>query len=74
MTISCERCKNEVFKYEMCNYCGKKLCYNCIKSSQRPTKTSRLVICKNCWSSMKKRTAFKNKKVVEAAQEKKPAA
>jgi late competence protein required for DNA uptake (superfamily II DNA/RNA helicase) len=67
MTISCERCKNEVFKYEACNYCGRKLCYSCIKSSQRPQKTTRLVICKDCWSSMRKRSAFKNKKTLEPA-------
>jgi hypothetical protein len=62
MTILCERCKKEVFKYEICNYCGRKICYSCTKSSQRPTKVSRLAICKDCWGAMKKRSAFKNKK------------
>ena len=75
MTISCERCKNEVFKYETCNYCGRNICYSCTKSSQRPLKTSRLAICKDCWSNMKKRTAFKNKKgLVDLVPEKKAAA
>jgi hypothetical protein len=38
------------------------ICNLCAKSSSRYKKTTRLVICKDCWGNMKKRTAFKNKK------------
>lgn len=62
MTIICERCKRETYKYEICNYCNKKICDLCEKSSQRSQKVVRLVICKDCWSNLKKRTAFKNKR------------
>ncbi|MCL4374137.1 MAG: hypothetical protein M1360_03875 [Candidatus Marsarchaeota archaeon] len=58
--ILCERCKRETYRYETCNYCGRKVCYDCIKSSRRYHKTVRLVICKDCWGDMKKRRAFKN--------------
>lgn len=62
MTNLCERCKREMFKQVTCNYCSRKLCYNCMKSSQRVQKVTMLVICKDCWSNLKKRTAFKNKR------------
>ncbi len=71
MLTSCDRCKREVFKYEQCNYCKRKICYNCMKSSQRSPKTRRLVICKDCWGMMPRRKAFKNRKstiVVEEGQ------
>ena len=61
MALSCERCKDEVFKYLSCDYCGRKICNNCIKSSARASKISRLVICKDCWGDMKKREKYKNK-------------
>ena len=61
MTLSCERCKDEVFKYIACNYCGRDICNNCIKSSARASKISRLVICKDCWGNLSKRGKFKNK-------------
>lgn len=60
--LTCERCRDETAAVELCNYCGKKICYNCMKSSQRHRKTLRLVICKSCWSSMPKRMAFKTKR------------
>jgi hypothetical protein len=69
MVILCDRCKQEVFKYELCNYCKRKICYNCVKSSQRSPKTRRLVICRDCWGSMKKRGAFKNRKSEVAVPE-----
>lgn len=62
MTYLCERCKREIFKHELCNYCNKKICNDCIKSSMRVQKVTRLVICKDCWSNLKRRTAFKNKR------------
>ncbi len=61
MTLSCERCKDEVFKYLSCDYCSRKICNNCIKSSARASKISRLVICKDCWGDLKKRERYKNK-------------
>jgi hypothetical protein len=47
------------------------VCNLCEKSSSRFKKTTRLVICKDCWGSMKKRSAFKSNKaeVVEARAE-----
>lgn len=62
MALLCERCKREIFRYEICNYCGRKICDSCVKSSQKPQKTVRLVICKDCWSDMKKRKAFKSRR------------
>ncbi len=62
MIMLCERCKREVYRYEACTYCNRKVCYSCIKSTQRSPKTRRLVICRDCWGSMKKRGAFKNRK------------
>ncbi len=71
MAMLCERCRTEVYKYVVCNYCGRKICNDCIKSSQRASKTTRLVICKDCWSDMKKRKAYKTK--VSLAEIKAPA-
>ena len=62
MTYLCERCKREITKYEICSYCGRKIGEECVKSSQRIQKVTRLVICKDDWSNMKRRTAFKNRK------------
>ena len=61
LAMLCERCRKEIYKYVVCNYCGRKICNDCMKSSQRASKTNRLVICKDCWSDMKKRKAYKNK-------------
>lgn len=69
MTFSCEICKREIYKNETCNYCNRKICNNCMKSSQRVQKVTRLVICKECWSNIKKRTAFKNRKAEVKAVE-----
>lgn len=61
MTFLCERCKREINKYEICTYCNRKICNECIKSSMRVQKVTRLVICKDDWGNIKKRTAFKNR-------------
>ncbi|MGC8547423.1 MAG: hypothetical protein ACP5MC_00260 [Candidatus Micrarchaeia archaeon] len=58
----CERCKREIYKYEVCNYCGRKIGQECVKSSRRVSKSVRLVICKDCWSDISKRKAFKSAK------------
>ncbi len=59
--LTCERCKKEIYKYNVCNYCNRKICDNCVKSSQKISKTEHLVICKDCWNDMKKRSDYKNK-------------
>lgn len=71
MILLCERCKKEVHRLEHCNYCNRMICNSCMKGSIRIKKTARLVICKDCWGSMKKRGAFKSNKaeVVEARAE-----
>lgn len=60
MIMTCDRCKREIFKSETCGYCKRKICVNCMKSSQRVKKINRLVICKDCWSNTKRRKIFKN--------------
>lgn len=71
MILLCERCKKEVYKLEHCNYCNKMICNSCMKSSSRFQKTTRLVICKDCWGNLKRRSAFKSNKaeVMEARAE-----
>ena len=59
MVLSCDRCKREIFKMEKCAYCNRQICSRCMKSSQRIKKTTRLVICKDCWGDMSKRKIFK---------------
>lgn len=63
MTFLCERCKREIFKNEVCSYCNKKICNSCIKSSERFQKTTRIVICKDCWGNVKRRNAFRNNRI-----------
>ena len=57
--MQCERCGRETFKFNVCNTCSRKICYNCVKSSKRVTKTEKAFICKDCWSDLKKRTKYK---------------
>ena len=66
MVLTCERCKREIYKTEACNYCSRKICLECIKASQKASKLSRLVICKDCWGDMVKRTAYKNRQDMAA--------
>ena len=66
MTINCERCKRETAKYLKCDYCNRNICNNCIKSSERAAKTTRLIICKDCWSSIPKRKAYKSNRTLNA--------
>ena len=60
MILTCERCKNEEHELERCNYCKRMVCNSCTKSSARYQKTTRLVICKDCWSKMPARKTFKS--------------
>ncbi len=64
----CERCGNEIFKYEQCNYCKRKICVNCMKSSRRVSKINRIVICKDCWGKMSRRKQFKSESKVEKSE------
>ncbi|MGI0141736.1 MAG: hypothetical protein ACREBF_03760 [Candidatus Micrarchaeales archaeon] len=64
--MMCERCGKDIFKYNTCNYCKKKICVNCMKSSRKVTKTTRLVICKDDWTKMQKRGTFKSATVENA--------
>ena len=56
----CERCGKETHRTEKCNYCGKKICKACVKSSKNVKKTQRLVICKDCWGKMEARKKWKS--------------
>lgn len=56
----CERCSADIYKYEICRYCKRKICFNCVKSSRRVTKTIRIVICKDDWGKIKNRQDFKS--------------
>jgi hypothetical protein len=47
---------------EQCGQCKKKVCHDCEKSSKlsrRRVKGERHVICKTCWGTPAKRTAYK---------------
>ncbi|MFA5246294.1 MAG: hypothetical protein WC408_00200 [Candidatus Micrarchaeia archaeon] len=47
---------------EICGQCKRKVCHACEKSSKlsrKRVKGERHIICKNCWTSPSKRTAFK---------------
>lgn len=55
----CERCKADTYMLEKCGYCGRTVCGACVKSSKRKHKTTRFVICRDCWGDMKKRAQFK---------------
>lgn len=56
----CERCGKDIYKYSTCNYCKRKICSSCVKSSKRISKTVRIVICKDCWTKMDTRRLYKS--------------
>ncbi len=56
----CERCGREVHKYNVCSYCNKKICNDCLKSSKKVSKIEKAFICKDDWSDMKKRGKYKS--------------
>ncbi len=58
--MRCERCGRELFKFVVCNYCNRKIGQECVKSSKRKSKVVKLTICKDCWSVMPRRKAYKN--------------
>lgn len=58
-----------MFKYETCDFCKKKICNDCMKSSRKGSKVIRKVICKDCWSKMPNRKAYKATVMAEKAPE-----
>ncbi len=58
----CERCGSEIYRSDTCNYCSRKICNNCIKNIKKISRIERLIICKDCWSNMKKRGKHKSAK------------
>jgi len=63
--VLCERCSRDVYKHVVCNYCNKKICNDCMKSSKSKSRTVKLVICKDCWSKLQNRKTYKNTAVVK---------
>ncbi len=55
----CERCSDQCYTTEKCNYCSKNVCEACKKSAKRVKKVRRFVICKDCWGNIAKRSKFK---------------
>lgn len=58
--MKCNRCNRETHLLEECNYCHRLVCRSCEKSAKRTIKTVHLMICKDCWTDMKKRRQFKS--------------
>ena len=56
----CERCKRDITKNVTCNYCSRKIGFECLKSQKKVSATERTYICKDCWSSTKKRGKYKS--------------
>ena len=55
----CERCGREMHSYNTCDYCHKKICYACLKSSKKVSQTKKAFICKDCWGNMRSRQGYK---------------
>lgn len=55
----CDRCSNQSYFLEKCEYCAKNVCVNCAKSAKRVQKIRRLLICKGCWGNLRSRSKFK---------------
>ena len=56
----CERCGKDIYKTSTCNYCKRKIGIECVKSSRKISQTERIFICKDDWSDIRKRRAFKS--------------
>ncbi len=54
----CERCSDEDYYFEKCNYCKRTVCKHCIKSGATATKTERRIICKDCWGNKRRQKRF----------------
>lgn len=55
----CERCNENIYNSVRCDYCKRRICNNCMKSSKKISKTAHLVICKDCWSKAGRKKAYK---------------
>lgn len=55
MVTKCERCHKEAHYLEACMTCSRQICRACQKSGKTADKTHRLLICKDCWTSIPKR-------------------
>ena len=58
----CEKCGREAHLLEACDQCKRKVCHDCVKSSKlsrKIVKGARHIICKTCWGTHAKRTAYK---------------
>lgn len=60
MTTTCQRCKKERHYLETCYTCSRNVCQYCQKSGKSASKTERLIICKDCWSDLKKRKKWES--------------
>ncbi|MCD6279635.1 hypothetical protein J7J26_02595 [Candidatus Micrarchaeota archaeon] len=59
--MRCERCSKPTYYLTTCTYCGRKICSDCVKSSRIAKKGEGLrVICKDCWTDVKKRKEYKS--------------
>jgi len=56
----CGRCSRPTYNPEKCGYCSRIVCRSCVKSAKRVGKVRRLVICRDCWSDLSRRKAFKS--------------
>ncbi|MCX6767717.1 MAG: hypothetical protein NTY90_03245 [Candidatus Micrarchaeota archaeon] len=57
--LNCERCGKETHFLEPCHPCGRRVCRACQKSGKLLSTHERRLICKDCWTKMDKRMAFK---------------
>jgi len=57
---TCERCGKRTAKRIQCNYCKKKICDDCLKSSKRAHGHDIIHICKDCWTKLETRRQFKS--------------
>ncbi|NYZ75973.1 hypothetical protein H0N98_01855 [Candidatus Micrarchaeota archaeon] len=56
---TCERCGGQTAKVVKCDYCSRRICNPCVKSSKRK-KIDHRYICKGCWGSITKRSMYKS--------------
>ena len=64
--MMCERCGKDIVKYDACNYCGRKIGFECIKSQKKVSATERAYICKDCWSNTRRRNKYKSFVILKA--------
>ena len=57
--LKCDRCGADSQYLEYCDFCKRKCCMKCVKSSKRASKIRRAVICKDCWGKSDLRRKYK---------------